>query len=109
VGDEDGGMAVTIPEFRLRLSADECRDPSTHVADVRGSLPEVVVVHGRQVLRLLVGRSQDRLVGGGAGLDEGKRRAHDPRVASEQRLGLEDRADVRAGTGGELGGQVLEL
>ncbi len=107
--DQDGRLTVAVPEIGLRLPPDQPRDPAAHVADVGSALPEVIVVHRCQALRLLIGRSQDRLIGGDAGIDQRQRRLDDPRIAREQRLGLEDRPDVHAGARRQLGGQRLEL
>ena len=83
--------------------------PPADVPDIRGPFAEVVVVDRGEDVGLLGCRRGDRLAGGRARLDQGEGRPDDAGVAREQRLRLEDGADLLAGTGRGLDGQRLEL
>ena len=98
-----------MPQVGTHDARQDRRHASTHVADVRRSFAEVVVVDRREHIRLLRRRPQDRLVGRRAAGDEGEGRTDDARVAREQRLGLEDRADLLAGSRRGLDRQRFEL
>jgi len=67
------------------------------------------VVHPGQEIRLLSGDPIDRFDRGRPGDHGGDRRIDDPRIAGKQRLGLEDRANLLAGPGRGLAGQLVEL
>ena len=78
------------------MTAQDRGDTPTDIAQVCGAFTEVLVVDGRELVSLAVRRLKDRDIRRLPGLDEGDSRLHDPRVAGEQRLSLEDRPDVLA-------------
>ena len=86
------------------------RDAAADVAQVCGALTEVLVVDGRRAARP-ARRVASRIASSAAtpGSTSGERRLDDPRVAREQRLGLEDRADVLPGPRRRLRRERLEL
>ena len=96
-GDEDGRTAVARARARRPTrpgSAAATRRPTSRTSAARSRKYSSSTAARR--VRLLIGRSQDRLVGGGPGVDQRQRRVDDPRVAREQGLRLEDRADLLA-------------
>ena len=66
VGGEDGGLAVAPVEIGPRSAREQVGDPPADIAQVRGALAEVRVVHAREEVRLLRGHAIDRLDGRGA-------------------------------------------
>ena len=108
-GDEHRRPPVRMPQVGAHVARQDRRHAPTDVPDVRRSFAEVVVVDRGEHVGLLRGRLQDRLIGRRAGRDERERRIDDAGIAGEQRLGLEDRADLLAGSRRRLDRQRFEL
>jgi hypothetical protein len=96
-------------EIGLRPTYEAIEDTTAHIAEIRCPLSEVRIVHAGEDLGLFGGHAVDGLLRGRARLDGGDRRVHDPRVAGEDRLGLEDATDVRTRQVGSLTRELLEL
>ena len=109
VGDEDRRAAVGVPEVGGRSPVEDADDPPADIADVGRARPEVLVIHGGEHRRLIVGAREDRVGGRRTGGDRVHRRLDDPGVAGEQRLCLEDGPGLVAGALRELSGEGLEL
>jgi hypothetical protein len=109
VGEQHGRRPIGVEQRRPLPSRELVDDPPADVSQVRGALAEVLVVDRRERVGLGRRHPVDRLLGGRTLIDRDHRRIDDARVAREHRLGLEDRADLLAGTTRRLLGERRQL
>jgi hypothetical protein len=108
---DDRWRTIRSVERRPRPPGEQVDDAAADIPDVGRSLAEVLVVDRGQGVRLRVRDAVDGLLGRCALVDRRDGRLDNARVAREQRLGAEDRADILAGPrrrfrreGSQLGG-----
>ena len=102
-------MTIRMPQVGPRLPEHEGRDAPSHVANVCRSFAEVLVIHRCKHVRLAFRHDQDGIRCRRPGCHLRQRRLDDPGIAGEQRLCLEDGADLFAGPGRGLRGEGGQL